>query len=81
MMMGILIWQIVQYNMTFVLSKSEGWLSSSNNSNARLGMISAIFWGVGSMMFISIMWRLIFPTNLLNDSKGNSKTKTTANKK
>lgn len=74
-MIGVLVWQIVQYNMTFGMTTGP-----SKDINARFGLIGAIIWGIGSMVFVSIMWRLIFPNNLLNDSKSNSEIKSTVSK-
>lgn len=56
MMIGVLVWQIIQYNMTFGITSGP-----SKDINARFGLIGAIIWGIGGTVFISIMWRLIFP--------------------
>lgn len=61
-MITILTWQIIQYEITFGLTHG-----AFKDINARFGMISAMIWGVGGMVFIAIMWRLIFPKENSND--------------
>ena len=58
LMTAVLIWQIVQYSNTFGLA--TGFFK---DVEARFGMIGAMIWGAGGMLFASVIWRLIGPLN------------------
>lgn len=69
LMSGILLWQIVQYNMTFGLTSGP-----LKDVNARFGLIGAMIWSAGGLILFSVFWRLIFPkAGPRNNSKSNRK--------